>query len=170
MRIKYISFLFLAAVSLASCKKGYLDANETNPNQTQNPPLNGLLTAVTYQTGVNVYRAGNVTSYYMQYLASPNTSGGSDIYDDVDRSSLWFVIDDLNVVGDEGGGVFNTLRDGRVMLYKAAGSNAFEHVGVAKVTEAMNISMLIDLFGDIPYTQAIDSSNFAPQYDKAEDV
>ena len=73
--------------------------NEVNPNQTQNPPLNGLLTAVTYQTGVNVFRAGNVTSYYMQYLASPNTSGGSDIYDDVDRSSFWFVIDDANTVG-----------------------------------------------------------------------
>ena len=167
MRIKYISYLFVATVLSGSCKKGYLDVNEVNPNQTQSPPLNGLLTSVTYQTGVNVFRAGNVTSYYMQYLASPNTSGGSDIYDDVDRSSLWFVIDDLNTVGDEGGGVYNTLRDERVMLYKAAGSNAFEHVGVAKMTEAMNLSLLIDLFGDLPYSKALDSSNFTPQYDKA---
>lgn len=144
--------------------------NEVNPNQTQNPPLNGLLTVVTYQTGINVYRAGNVTSYYMQYLASPNTSGGSDIYDDVDRSTLWFVVDDALVVGDEGSGVYNTLRDERVMLNKAAGSNAFEHVGVAKITEAMNMSLLIDLFGDIPYTTAIDSSNFTPEFDKAEDI
>ena len=170
MRIKYIYYLFVATAVLGSCKKGYLDVNEVNPNQTQNPPLNGLLTAVTYQTGVNVFRAGNVTSYYMQYLASPNTSGGSDIYDDVDRSSLWFVIDDLNTVGDEGGGVYNTLRDERVMLYKAVGSNAFEHVGVAKITEAMNLSLLIDLFGDLPYSTALDSSNFTPQYDKAEDI
>jgi hypothetical protein len=170
MRTKYIFFLFIVAASLGSCKKDYLDVNEVNPNQTQSPPLNGLLTVVTYQTGINVYRAGNVTSYFMQYLASPNTSGGSDIYDDVDRSTLWFVTDDLNVVGDEGSGVYNTLRDGRVMLYKAAGSNAFEHVGVAKVTEAMNMSMLIDLFGDVPYSKAIDSSSFQPEYDKAEDI
>src|SRR5215204_4692022 len=110
MRIKYISYLFVATVFIGSCKKDYLDVNEVNPNQTQSPPLNGLLTSVTYQTGINVFRAGNVTSYYMQYLASPNASGGSDIYDDVDRSSLWFVIDDVNTAGDEGGGVYNTLR------------------------------------------------------------
>jgi hypothetical protein len=56
------------------------------------------------------------------------------------------------------------------MLYKAIANNAFEHVGVAKVTEAMNMSLLIDLFGDVPYTTAIDSSNFQPEYDKAEDI
>lgn len=170
MRIKYISFLLLTMVLAGSCKKGYLDVNEVNPNQTQNPPLNGLLTEVTYQTGVNVFRAGNVTSYYMQYLASPNASGASDIYDDADRSSLWFVVDEPNVLGDEGGGVYNTLRDARVMLYKAGGGNAYEHVAVAKIAEAMNMSLLTDLFGDLPYSKAIDSSNFTPQYDKAQDI
>jgi len=170
MRIKYFSLVLIATLLLGSCKKGYLDINEVNPNQTQNPPLNGLLTVVTYQTGINVFRAGNVTSYYMQYLASPNTSSGSDIYDDLDRSSLWFTTDDPTVVGDEGSGIYNTIRDERVMLYKAAATNAFEHIGVAKVTEAMNMSLLIDLFGDIPYTKALDSSNFAPEFDKAEDI
>lgn len=170
MRTKDILFFVLAALSLGGCKKGYLDVNEVNPNQTQDPPLNGLLTSITSQTGNNVFRAGNVTSYYMQYLASPNASGASDIYDDADRSTLWFVVDDLNVIGDEGTGVYNTIRDERVMLYKAAANNAFEHVGVAKIIEAMNMSLLTDLFGDLPYTKAIDSSNFTPEYDKSEDI
>jgi hypothetical protein len=170
MRIKIIPIILFAVMISGSCKKGYLDVNEVNPNQTQNPTLSGLLSSVTYQTGLNVQRAGNITSYYMQYLASPNTSSGSDIYDDVDRSSLWFFANPVVGSGNEGGGVYNTLRDDRVMLGKAVASNAFQHVGVAKVTEAMNMSMLIDLFGDVPYSQALDSSNFNPTYDKAEDI
>jgi hypothetical protein len=170
MRIKRISIIVIAIAVFGSCKKGYLDVNEVNPNQTQNPTLSGLLSTVTYQTGLNVQRAGNITSYYMQYLASPNASGGSDIYDDVDRSSLWFFANPVIGSGNEGGGVYNTLRDERVMLNKAIASNAFQHIGVAKVTEAMNMSMLIDLFGDVPYSQAFDSSNFNPGYDKAEDI
>jgi hypothetical protein len=168
MRKRNILIPLIAAVLVTSCKKGYLDINETNPNQTQNPTLNGLLSSVTYQTGINVFRAGNVTSYFVQYLASPNASGGSDIYDDVDRSSLWFVASPS--VGNEGGGVYNTLRDERVMVTKALTSGAFRHVGIAKVTEAMNMSMIIDLFGDVPYSKALDSSNFTPEYDKAEEI
>jgi hypothetical protein len=168
MRIIIISIALSTAVVFGSCKKGYLDINETNPNQTQSPTLNGLLASVTYQTGVNVQRAGNITSYYVQYLASPNASGGSDIYDDVDRSSLWFVA--APTLGNEGGGIYNTLRDERVMLSKAIASNAYRHIGVAKVTEAINMSTIIDMFGDVPYSNALDSSNFTPQYDKAEDI
>jgi hypothetical protein len=41
MRIKYISFLIVTAIlSATGCKKGYLDVNEVNPNQTENPPIN----------------------------------------------------------------------------------------------------------------------------------
>jgi hypothetical protein len=168
MRIKTISLLLITALTIGSCKKGYFDINEVNPNQTQNPPIQGLLTSVTYHTGVNFFRAGDFTSYYMQYLASPNQGGPSDIYENADRSSLWF---NITVTGTNAyGGVYNTLIDARTLLQKAAEGNASEHAGVAKVIEAMNMSLMIDLFGDVPYSQAFDPKNFTPKYDKAEDV
>lgn len=157
MRIQIIPIILLTAIILVSCKKNYLDINEVNPNQTQNPPINGLLANVTYQTGLNVNRAGNITSYYVQHLASPNASGGSDIYDNVDRSNLWY-------------NVYNTIRDGRIMQQQAVAGNGFEHIAVAKVTEAMNMSLLIDFFGNAPYTEAFDPTNFTPKFDKAEDI
>jgi len=147
----------ITALLVGGCQKGYLDINEVNPNQTQNPPINGLLTRVTSETGLNVYRAGNITAYYVQQLSSPNASSGSDIFDNVDRSSVWY-------------NVYNTIKDGRIMQEKAVAANAFEHIGVAKVTEAMNMSLLIALFGDAPYTEAFDATNFTPKYDKAEDI
>lgn len=168
MKIKLISYLLLTVATFGSCKKGYLDINEVNPNQTQSPPINGLLAAVTYQTGINFYRAGDFTSYYVQYLASPNKGSASDIYENADRSSLWF---NTTTTGTNPfGGVYNTIMDGRVMQQKAIAANAYEYVGVVKVTEALNMSMMIDIFGDMPYSEAFDPANFTPKYDKAEDI
>lgn len=156
-KLIYIALLPLLIFSNTGCKKGYLDINQTNPNQTDKPPINSLLANVTYQTGLNVFRAGDFTSYYMQYLASPSASGGSDTYDDVDRPGIWQ-------------SVYDIIQDSRIMKSIAEEKNAYQHIGVAELTEAMNMSLLIDLFGDVPYTQAWNKSIFKPTYDKAEDV
>ncbi|MEJ7827145.1 MAG: SusD/RagB family nutrient-binding outer membrane lipoprotein, partial [Segetibacter sp.] len=157
MRIKFISIFMLATTLMVGCSKDYLNINEVNPNQTQNPPINPLLSSVTYQSALNVNRAANITAYYTQQLASPNAASGSDIYDNVDRSSLWY-------------NIYNTVKDGRLMQAQAVAANGFQHVGVAKVMEAMNMSMLIDLFGDAPYSEAFDPAKLAPKYDKAEEI
>lgn len=168
MKRKLIGLTLLTTLIFSGCKKGYLDINEVNPNQTQNPPINGLLAAVTYQTGINFYRAGDFTSYYTQYLASPNKGSASDIYENADRSSLWF---NTATTGTNAfGGVYNTMMDGRVMMQKAVDASAYEYIGVAKVTEALNMSMMIDIFGDMPYSEALNPAIFTPKYDKAEDI
>ncbi|HUM66384.1 MAG TPA: SusD/RagB family nutrient-binding outer membrane lipoprotein [Chitinophagaceae bacterium] len=156
-KIIYIALLPALVASMSGCKKGYLDINQSNPNQTDNPPIGALLSYVTSETGLNVYRAGYFTSYYMQYLASSTISSGSDTYDDVDRSSIWQT-------------VYNVITDSRVMIGVAEKANGYHHIGVAKLAEAMNMSLLIDLFGDVPYSEAWDKSNFKPTYDNAQDV
>lgn len=156
-KILYIALIPVLVFSATGCKKGYLDINQANPNQTDKPPINALLARVTSETGLNVFRAGNFTSYYMQYLASPSVSGGSDTYDDVDRSSIWQT-------------VYDVIQDSRVMKTLAEEKNAYHHIGVAQLTEAMNMSLLIDLFGDVPYSEAWNKTIFKPGYDKAEDV
>ncbi len=155
MKIQFTSYCLLVFILLAGCKKDYLDINQVNPNQTQDPPINGLLATVTSQTGLNVYRVGNITAYYTQQLASPNAGSGSDIYDNVDRSSVWY-------------NIYNTINDSRKMQVLAIQRSGYEHLGAAKVTEAINMSMVIDLFGAAPYSQAWDPGNFFPGYDNAE--
>ena len=70
-----------------SCKK-YLDINQ-NPNSAEEPPINGLLANTTYNTANDVFQVSDYTSYYVQYLASPNPAGGADIYDNVNASTAW---------------------------------------------------------------------------------
>ena len=150
-------YILLGVLLLAACKKGYLDVNQSNPNLTDKPPINGLLAATTYATGKNVFYMGYVASYYVQQLASPNVGSGSDIYDDVDRSSTWRSL-------------YLAVEDLRQMQALAVEKSAYEHIGVAKVLEAFNISMLIDFFGDVPYTEAWNKTIFKPQYDNEKNL
>lgn len=144
--------------SLVACKKGYLDVNQTNPNLTENPPINGLLAGVTYQSAVNVFSTANITSYYVQQLASPNAASGSDVYDNVDRSTNWRAI-------------YLNVTDIRQMKKLALERNAYEHLGVANILEAFNMSMLTDLFGDAPYREAwTGAQNLKPEYDSARAI
>ncbi|WPV64899.1 SusD/RagB family nutrient-binding outer membrane lipoprotein [Chitinophaga sp. LS1] len=150
--MKRIYIILLAAI--AGCSKGYLDVNQTNPNQTTNPPINGLLSEVTYQTGVNVFNVGNITSYYVQQLASPNASSSTDVYDDIDASTTWK-------------NIYLTIEDIRQMEVLAVEKNAYQHMGVGQILEAYNMSMLIDLWGDAPYSQAWQGATYlTPAYDK----
>jgi len=44
------------------------------------------------------------------------------------------------------------------------------HVAIAKVIKAMVLMHLVDHLGDVPYSKALNSSDFAPTVDSAEDV
>ncbi len=155
---KYLIFsVLLIGVFFSACKK-YFDVN-TNPNLVYNPPINSLLVSTTYQTGFNVFRMGNVTSYYVQYLASP-TEGGSDrdVYREEDLSGTWTAH-------------YDVMMDIRQMLNLdlAEQKVATEHIGVGKVLMAMNLNMLINTFGDVPYSSALKGKeNLNPQYDNQQ--
>jgi hypothetical protein len=150
--ILYTSILF--SMILSSCDK-YLDVN-TNPNLVYNPSLNNLLVTTTYQTGINVQRLGNVTSYYVQYLASPNPGSDRDTYQEEDLSVSWSAI-------------YGAMTDTREMMRIAEQRAATYHLGVAKVLLAMNLNMLINIFGDVPYSQAFQGrANVTPSYDNQQ--
>src|SRR3954468_17061647 len=84
---KYGFSLLLVMLTASSCKK-YLDVNQ-NPNSPTRPPLNGLLGQVTEGTAMNIYRVGDVTGNYVQYLASSNTASEFDVYEPIDASKQW---------------------------------------------------------------------------------
>src|SRR4051812_1048500 len=76
MKLTRYIFILLALTSVISCKK-FLDVN-TNPNSPTTPTINGLLTRTTESVALNDYRVSNITSYYVQYLASPNPDAPTD--------------------------------------------------------------------------------------------
>jgi len=154
---KYSVIIFLLFVLVNSSCKKYLDVNN-DPNLVYNPPINSLLVNSTYQTGFNVYRLGNITSYYVQYLASPNSGSDRDTYKEEDLSVTWSAF-------------YDVMTDIKEMMKLAAarGDNASEHMGVAKILLAWNLNMLINSFGDVPYSQALLGKDFlTPTFDNQQ--
>jgi hypothetical protein len=152
----YYTSILLLVVTATSCKK-YLDVN-TNPNQPTQPTINGLLTRTTLNTALNVYRVStNITSYYVQYLASPNTASPLDTYDDVDVSTTWT-------------NIYDVMTDIYDLEKLAAEKGATQYQGVAKILMAMNLQFLHNLWGDAPFTTAFSASTLTPAYDNAQNI
>ncbi|WP_339713704.1 SusD/RagB family nutrient-binding outer membrane lipoprotein [Cyclobacterium amurskyense] len=139
--------LFLA---LSSCEN-FLDVNE-NPNNPQDSPISGLMTNATYETSLNVQAIGSITSHYVQYLASPNPAGASDIMDASNYSGLWF---DL----------YNVMTDLTDLMQKAEEEDAGHYLGAGQILMALNLGMTVDIFGDVPYSEGFDFTSVTPVYD-----
>ncbi len=157
MKNKYIIIIatIFLAFSFSGCKK-YFDLNQ-NPNQITDPPLKGLLSTVTNKTGLNSYRVASTTNYFVQYLANPSAGASTDVYDQVDYTGTWDAI-------------YFAMADINEMKKKAETTGASQYVGVADILTAYHLSLITDMFGQGPYTQAFMESNFTPVYDSEEDL
>ncbi|WP_224490725.1 SusD/RagB family nutrient-binding outer membrane lipoprotein [Robertkochia flava] len=151
--IKKVLYLFIAAIALTGCDD-YLDINE-NPNAATQPPLKGLLANTTYNSGINVYRVGGTTSYYVQYLASPNEASATDIYERVNTDGTW-------------GGIYDILSDLYDMRTIAEESESVHYAGIAKTLTVLNLGMAVDVYGDVPFSEALNFQTLFPTYDNQE--
>ncbi|GAO44770.1 hypothetical protein FPE01S_04_00130 [Flavihumibacter petaseus NBRC 106054] len=142
--------------TFAGCDK-YLDKLD-NPNLVTDPPINGQLATVTYETGMNCYRMGDVTSYFTQYLASNQQASDADIYNEVDYSTTW-------------SNFYAAMMNIRQMIDKADATSAFQHRGVGKILMAYNLNMLVTTFGDVPYSEAMQGQQLlVPKFDSQTDL
>ena len=152
--IKYKIILSLtAAVLLASCED-YLDVN-TNPNNPTAVSVQLLMANASYRTGNNIQSAGNITSYYVQYLASPNANGSKDIHDPQPYDGTWAAL-------------YRMMSDVTDLELLAAEQGATQYVGAAKIIKAINLGLAIDLWGDVPYSDAFLAQTLKPTYDNDE--
>lgn len=68
-------------------------------------------------------------------------------------------------------GYAGVLADTQVIINNGTESQLFEHVAVAKILQSYVISSLVDMFGDIPYSEAIQfTGNLNPNLDDDEQV
>ena len=148
---RYVLLLVLIG-GVTSCEK-FLDVN-TNPNQPTSAPINGLLLRATNQTAINVFNVGNLVSNYTQYLASPNAASPSDTYDQVDASGTWT-------------NLYDAMTDIYDMKQQAQAAGATQYEGVANVLMAMNLSLVHNVWGAGPFSQAFSGEVITPTFDDA---
>ncbi len=149
-------FSITCIVALSSCKKSYFDLSD-NPNQVRTASLSSLLSTVTHKTGINNYTVGSTTSVYVQYTANPSASAASDTYQVLDLTGTWDAL-------------YFAMADINDMKKLAIAQGSSEYLGVADVLYSYHLSLVADLWGDAPYSDAFNPNKLTVQYDSQQDL
>lgn len=158
--------LLLAALtsSVSSCES-FLDINQ-NPNQLapENISVDFILAQALKVTG-DLY--GNTLNTYGSwtagYWAKTGTVNGYNEertynYSSAYQQGLW-------------GGVYDNLQDYDLIEKNAVAQGLPYHAAIATIMKVHGFQTLVDQYGDIPYTEALQAStNITPKYDKAADI
>lgn len=164
MKLKYFRNFIIALagiVSVTSCKK-FLDINK-DPDRipASNPPLAQLLTSaqmnLAFEGGSDLFRYSTLIVQQMSGQASqPNQTYEYDRYNITgsDENNVWSSI------------FATTLSDLELIIKNATASGSPYYAGVAKILKAYEYSLVVDTWGDVPYTEAQQlDQNTAPHYD-----
>jgi len=150
-RFNYIAIFILVAASFTACKK-YSDF-QTNPNlpSTGTPAL--LLTDICYSI---FYTDNTQAAFAVRHLTYYERGNSS-----VDYSWREGSFDNYNI-----------LRQVMQMDSLAQQTGQQQYFGLTKFFRAVLFSQMTEVFGDIPYSQALQgvSANFTPEYDTQESV
>src|SRR5688572_21858677 len=149
-KIIYQPFILIALLICFSCDD-YLDVNK-NPNNPERVSMELLLANSSFRTGDNIQSVANITSYYVQYLASPNAFGSKDIHDRAAYDETWEIL-------------YRVMSDISDIEVQAVEEGAPHYGGVAKVLKAVNLALVLDVWGDVPYTEAFFGTELQPAYD-----
>ena len=156
MKYWYKLFVSVSGLLLFVGCEDYLDINE-DPNNPTEAPLNGLMATTSFRTGNNVQQMGGITSFYVQYLASPNEASATDVQEDVSYDDAWFNLYDI-------------MTDLSDLERQAEEEGSTDYRGIAQLLKAINLGLTVDAWGDVPYDEAFFAETLNPAYDDDEQL
>lgn len=159
---KYIlSLLLMILVSLSSCDQ-FLDVNEDPVNPTSVSEAE-LLTGIEANFSFMVLGGYpvRVSSSWMGYTTYPIAQSYDDYYvTENDVNNTWAFFSYTPV-----------MNNCKILVEQAVPKDKHYYAAIAKIIWAYNTSILTDMFGDIPFTQALDPIQYPfPAYDDQEVV
>lgn len=167
-RYKYLTVIALAGFSVIffGCQKNFLDIN-IDPNNPIDLPLTRILPAaqggLTFNLGMAVSGLNAATSTFSHQIV--NSRVGDYIINGTSFQNSW------SSAGANYGLYSGVLYDLQTIINKGNAQNAPHFVGVAQVQKAYLFSVLVDLFGDVPYFDALKGNdNLAPKFDNSEQI
>ena len=156
----------LLLITTMGCKKGTFDINSVNPNSPSTVAPQFVLSEALVATAYSTF-AGNEDEIngYMGYTAFSGDYGG------------YGTEATYNLTTNDGSGnwdyVYNTVLVNYKFVEKASltDPNEADFLGIAKIMESYHFARLVDLYNNIPYSQALQGGviNY-PVYDDAKTV
>ena len=161
---KITLFCCIAAIlSGPGCKK-FLDVNQ-NPNRPTDVQEKLILSPVEYNiayaiNGGNEGTASTYTNHFMQTVCYNQVAlnYGTYYFVNTNMSATWGV-------------VYTTcLENLKVLIDKGQKNGNNNYAAMGEILTAYVLGFATDLWGDIPYSKALDTKNFFPTYDKQEAI
>jgi hypothetical protein len=167
-KIKYkvvVSLFLMGIITMSSCKKFY-DIN-SDPDSVQSAPIEQQLSSLTVNVG---FYAGSdinrITSLIMQQYSgqSSGTQNNTQLYEKYliqgsDENNAWSAM------------YATILNDAENIIKEAKATNSPHYSGVAKILKAYAYQISVDVWGDIPFSEAQQLTvNTQPKYDSAEQI
>lgn len=156
-------FLIIATtLLLGSCTKDFKEIN-TDPNRIEQISPGTLLNPIIYEmASFNMNRADGITFDLMQVmLPFPSPQGGLHRYEVTENtgSSTW-------------NAYYRWMKNVREMYEASVKAQDPNYQAIAMTLNAWVTSNLTDVFGDIPYSEAVqgDQQIFYPKFDKQQDI
>lgn len=150
------------ALAITSCTNNFTDIN-TNPNAPVDVEPGLLLRNILWESSEKLTYEGVVAG---GLLAQQVTLIDFNLFDRHDLTGVQFG-------GNPWPILYTLMRDNEIILDKARTSPALAHYeGVGLVMKAYLAGITTDLFGDVPYTEAVSGKNgiTQPKFDKQEDI
>jgi hypothetical protein len=166
MKIRTILPYVLSACLLlgsSSCED-FLDIN-VDPNNPADVPLNQLLPTIQVTTarsvGISSRGLSSITSLYMhQYVQR-----GVQVNDYAFAGNTFGVFTPWNTFYTV------TLTDIQVVKDKAEAEESYHYLGIAQIMEAYIFSVMVDMWGDIPYSEAnLGVENTNPRFEDGASI
>lgn len=159
----YKIFAVFACIGLLSCEKDFLDIND-DPNNPLDVSLELLLPSTQLDMAGALGTSGGglsrVTSIYMHHWVErrPTLNDYALSGSDFGVTAPWLVL------------YTRTLADIETIIQKAGDVEAFPYLGIAQIMKAYSYSLMVDTWGDVPFSEAHKADNLTPVYDRGEDI
>ena len=161
MRTILVATLSTTVFLLASSCKKFNESND-NPNSAEKVSSNYILTYVLTETAKSYYVLGNENSSIagtMQYIQIGTNENASAVnfygWGHESWSGYYSILRNVKIINDNA---------------KADGNKYFE--GISLVMKSFLFGMMTDLYGDIPYAEALSAKDgvYFPKYDSQAEV
>tara|TARA_R110002073_G_scaffold279026_1_gene442892 strand:+ start:134042 stop:135523 length:1482 start_codon:yes stop_codon:yes gene_type:complete len=155
-KIIKIYLLIIVAISFTGCSDEYFDVNTpVDSVPLDQLDMKDLMGPVLYNTSLAQYYASTVASNYSQYLGGYGyTSAGKS-----EMSATWSSI------------YLRVLPNLKIIKDKADQKGALHYGAVASIVEAINIALATDMWDEIPYSQAGNTTEFPhPLFESQEQI
>ena len=168
VNFKNISLILLVTIlvmGISSCKKDNFDVN-VNPNNPTDSTITyvTILPAALDASGRIVASQWGWLQNWMSYWARNASNYAANQEEETYtvtsnfQTGIW-------------SSLYDNLYDYDIMQRKAHTANAYFYEGMARIMKAHDFQMLVDVYNDVPYTNAFKGlNNLTPKYDKGIDV